>query len=104
VDLWLRAIVTDPERLREDDDALAARVAGEVGSIMEASAPPLETRIHRWDQALPVYEPGHFDRVAAAERALPDGIAIAGASYRGVGVPDCIASGRDAARRLVNRL
>jgi protoporphyrinogen/coproporphyrinogen III oxidase len=68
---------------------------------MWASAPPWEGRINRGDRALPVFGPGHLERVAAAEGALPDGIALAGASYRGVGVPDCIASGRDAARRVL---
>ena len=101
VDVWLRAIVTSPDRLREEDDALASQVAEEVGAVMRAEGPPIETRLHRWDEALPVYGPGHLDRVADATRALPPDIALAGASYGGVGVPDCIASGRAAARRLL---
>jgi protoporphyrinogen/coproporphyrinogen III oxidase len=101
-DAWLRAIVTSPEHLRADDDALVARVTDEVRTVMRATAPPAEVRLHRWDQALPVYAPGHLERVEFAERALPASIALAGASYRGLGVPDCITSGRAAARRVLD--
>jgi oxygen-dependent protoporphyrinogen oxidase len=48
---------------------------------------------------MPQYAVGHVDRVAQIEgklQALP-GIFLAGAAYRGVGIPDCIASGWAAA-------
>jgi protoporphyrinogen/coproporphyrinogen III oxidase len=101
-DVWLRPIVTSPEHLRADDEALVARVTREVGTVMRATSPPAETHLHRWDQALPIYAPRHLERVEQAERSLPASIALAGASYRGLGVPDCIASGRAAVRRLLD--
>ncbi len=54
----------------------------------------------RYDQAFPQYRVGHLIRVASIEKAVADlgGIAVAGAAYRGVGIPACIASGRTAAR------
>jgi oxygen-dependent protoporphyrinogen oxidase len=55
---------------------------------------------------MPMYRVGHLDRVAALERELSaeEGrIALAGAFYRGSGVPDCIRQGRDAARLLSTR-
>jgi len=103
-DVWLRAIVTAPDRLRADDATLIARVTDEVAAVMRATAPPAETRIHRWEQALPIYSPGHLELVDRAELALPAAISVAGASYRGLGVPDCIASGRAAARRVLDAL
>ena len=45
------------------------------------------------------YGVGHLDRLDRIERLrqqLP-GLALAGNAYRGIGVPDCIRSGRDAA-------
>jgi protoporphyrinogen/coproporphyrinogen III oxidase len=45
------------------------------------------------------YEPGHIARVADIERrvaAIP-GLAIAGNAYHGIGVPDCVRSGMEAA-------
>ena len=41
------------------------------------------------------------DRIAAVEAGLPPGIALAGAALRGVGVPACIRSGREAATRVL---
>jgi oxygen-dependent protoporphyrinogen oxidase len=103
-DIWLRAIVTSPAHLRDDDEMLGARIAREIGSVMRATADPTEIRIRWWDRALPIYGPGHLENVEAVERELPAGVAVAGASFRGLGVPDCIESGRAAARRLVEGL
>ena len=100
-EVWLRAMVTSPVALAADDGALQDTVAREVGGVMAASTEPLEIRLLRWDQALPVYAPGHLERVARVEAALPGEMAVAGASYRGLGVPDCIASGRAAATHLL---
>lgn len=63
----------------------------------------LDWRVTRWGGALPQYAVGHLDRVAAVRRALEavPGLVVAGAAYDGVGVPACIKSGRDAARRLL---
>jgi oxygen-dependent protoporphyrinogen oxidase len=72
----------------------ALRETGEhLGVALEASA----VRITRWHRAFPQYRPGHLDRVAAFERALPAGLALAGASYHGIGIPACIQSGQRAA-------
>lgn len=101
-DPWLRAVVTSPRALSMDDDTLAARMEREVREAVRARVPAGEVRLLRWPQALPLYAPGHVRRVAAAQRALPPGIALAGASYRGVGLPDCIRSGQEAARALVS--
>jgi oxygen-dependent protoporphyrinogen oxidase len=48
---------------------------------------------------MPQYTLGHLDRLAAIERRLGHhpGLALAGNAYRGVGLPDCIASGEAAA-------
>jgi oxygen-dependent protoporphyrinogen oxidase len=51
---------------------------------------------------MPQYELGHLERVARVEVALErhPGLAVAGAAYRGVGVPDCIRSGEEAAESV----
>ncbi len=60
--------------------------------------------VHR--DVSPVYRVGHLDRVTSIRRALADslpGVSIAGSSYDGVGIPDCIASGRRAAAEALER-
>jgi oxygen-dependent protoporphyrinogen oxidase len=103
-DVWIRAIVTDREHLEAPDESLRRRVAAEMNEMMQASASPQETRMQRWPDALPVYAPGHQKRVRAAVEHLPEMLELAGAAYRGFGIPDCIATGEEAARRLVERL
>ena len=59
-------------------------------------------QIRRCLRALPQYGPGHGARVAALRQRLErwPGLRLAGNAYQGVGVPDCIASGRTAAADL----
>ncbi len=101
--VWLRVVVTDPAALALSDEELQARVGQEVDAAMGTSRPPVDVRLRRWDQALPVFGLGHANRVAAARRSLPPNIALAGAYLEGLGVPDCIRTGQAAARRLVAR-
>jgi protoporphyrinogen/coproporphyrinogen III oxidase len=63
---------------------------------------PLFARIYKWKSAMAQYDVGHLDRLERIERLrqqLP-GVALAGNAYRGIGVPDCVRSGRDAAKQL----
>ncbi len=59
--------------------------------------------MRRRRQVLPIYEPGHQQKVTALRARLAswDGLALAGNAYDGTGVPDCVASGARAARELV---
>ncbi len=58
--------------------------------------------VARWPGAFPQYRVHHLLRTAGIEAAVArlGGIAVAGAAYRGVGIPACIASGRAAARAV----
>ena len=86
-----------------DDDDLVARLHGELSeAIGLRAAAPTSTHVARWPRSFPQYAVGHLDRVARIESALPPHIAVAGAAYRGVGIPACIASGKAAAERVKN--
>ena len=52
---------------------------------------------------MPQYEVGHLDRVNEIEKLVSElpGLALAGNSYRGAGIPDCIRSGEEAADAIV---
>ena len=90
-----------PATLALDDADLLALVRREVANVMATAGPPVWHRIDRWPDANPQYDVGHLDRVAAIDATLPPGILVAGSPYRGVGLPDCIAQGRSAARRAI---
>jgi oxygen-dependent protoporphyrinogen oxidase len=93
----LRAFLGGPrgEHLLEEDDEVLVRVAREeLADLMGLAGEPLMTAVHRHRQGTPQYEVGHQERIAAAEAALPAGLHLAGSAYHGIGIPDCIASGR----------
>ncbi len=86
--------------LHLSDEQLLRAAVDEVGQHLGFALQPLAHRISRWPGAFPQYRPHHSLHIAAAQRALPSGIALAGASYHGIGVPACIRSGQQAAEMM----
>jgi oxygen-dependent protoporphyrinogen oxidase len=98
----IRAFVGSAGReavLDQDDDALVDLVRAELRRALGITASPLLQRVFRWPRAMPQYTVGHLDRLAAVEQRLTayPGLYLAGNGYRGIGLPDCIASGEQAA-------
>jgi protoporphyrinogen/coproporphyrinogen III oxidase len=85
------------------DHQIVEIVRKELQQILGLRAEPLFARVYKWKSAMAQYGVGHLDRLERIERLrqqLP-GLALAGNGYRGIGVPDCVRSGRDAAKQLV---
>jgi oxygen-dependent protoporphyrinogen oxidase len=104
----LRAFVggaRNPAIVDADDATLVATARAELASLLRVSIEPVLTRVTRHRRAMPQYAVGHLDRVAAIEARLASlpGLALAGAAYRGVGIPDCVRSGEAAADAVVSR-
>lgn len=93
----------DERALALDDATLLRAIHSEVAAALDVRGEPTTARVVRWPRSFPQYAPGHAERMAAAAADLPAGIELAGATYQGVGIPACIASGRAAARRAVVR-
>ena len=94
------------EMMGLEDAALIAAAREEIASLLGVRAEPILAHVQRWPEQMPQYAVGHLDRVAQLERrsATLSGLALAGAAYRGVGVPDCIHSGEQAAEAILNYL
>jgi oxygen-dependent protoporphyrinogen oxidase len=92
-----------PELIDLPDDALRELVLRELGELLGVGGEPLLFQVRRWHNAMPQYHLGHVDRVARIEARVAElaGLELAGNAYRGVGVPDCIHSGEQAAERLL---
>lgn len=82
------------------DDQVVEATLAEVGRHLAVDLQPTQISITRWNGAFPQYRPHHHDRVGEVESRLPDSVALAGASYRGIGIPACIADGQRAASRI----
>ncbi len=89
----------DSAVLELSDEEILEVVQRELREIVKLDCRPMFSRVYRWREAMAQYEPGHLARVAEIEKrvvAIP-GLALAGNAYHGIGVPDCIRSGMQAA-------
>lgn len=88
------------------DEELIAAVHDELSGVMKIMRSPVAADVTRWMDAFPQYEPGHITRMLNVERAVAEvpGLAVAGAALRGLGIPACIRSGREAGEELIARL
>lgn len=88
------------------DGELEDLARGELKGTMGIVASPVLARVFRWPHAMPQYTLEHPARLEAIQKRVAglEGIFLAGASYRGVGIPDCIESGFRAARAAMEYL
>jgi oxygen-dependent protoporphyrinogen oxidase len=84
------------------DPEVIERVWGELGTMIGLTGDPVDAMVARWPLSFPQYRVHHLLRTTGIESAVArlGGVAVAGAAYRGVGIPACIASGRAAARAV----
>ena len=89
----------------QSDEQLIALAREEIRTIMDIDAQPMLASAYRWHKGNPQYEVGHEQRLLEIERALAGlpGLHLAGAAYRGAGIPDCIQSGIKAAESVLAR-
>ncbi len=88
----------EENRLQHDDTSLLAIAHRELSDLIGMPLPePTGSWVQRWGGGLPQYAPGHAGRVARLRAGLPEGVALAGAAFDGVGIPVCVASGERAA-------
>jgi protoporphyrinogen/coproporphyrinogen III oxidase len=84
------------------DVAVVDAARAELHSIMGIEAEPVFHNIARWPHSMAQYTVGHQQRVARIEdlvRAIP-GLYLAGNAYHGIGIPDCVRMGQEAATKI----
>src|SRR4030095_6746034 len=87
----------DPNIVDQSNSELVSRSLSALGPLLGITGEPLLSRVYRWERASAQHEVGHLHRVAIIDRALAryPGLFVTGSGFRGVGIPDCIADGRD---------
>lgn len=98
--------IDDTRWISMTDDQIIEAVHRDLREMVGATRPPIAAKVARWPQGLPQYNVGHLERVAKIREsaARVPGLQLAGAAYDGMGIPACITSGRDAARRVMEAL
>ena len=96
----------DERALALDDGELVASLHAELAEIVGLTAAPVTSRVDRWPNSFPQYEPGHEERVARIERALASrsGLFVAGAAYGGLGIAACVQSAESTAGQVMTHL
>jgi oxygen-dependent protoporphyrinogen oxidase len=92
----------DEAVLDETDESLVRMAREELRRILGLTAAPIFTSISRWPRSMAQYTVGHSARwkeIEARVAAIP-GLHVAGNGYTGIGIPDCIRMGRQAAARI----
>ena len=92
------------DAMKETDETLVEAACTELRSIMGLEARPVFHNIARWPNAMAQYVVGHEQRLQQIDALLATipGLHLAGNAYRGIGIPDCIKSGKDAATSIVS--
>ncbi|MGX6442333.1 protoporphyrinogen oxidase [Neobacillus sp. K501] len=86
------------------DDQIINIVLDDLNKTMDITMKPDFAVVSRWKESMPQYTVGHKQRLDTIrehiQTELP-GVFIAGASYGGVGVPDCIDQGEAAVKDVL---
>jgi protoporphyrinogen/coproporphyrinogen III oxidase len=93
----------DEPVLQLSDEEISGIVREELRQILGVTAEPFLTRVYKWKSSMAQYNVGHLERIDRIEilRKQMPGLALAGNAYRGIGIPDCIHSGEEAAAEVV---
>jgi oxygen-dependent protoporphyrinogen oxidase len=96
----------DESVLDMSDKEAVSLVRAELKNILGISAEPRFSRVYRWPKAMAQYTVGHQHRLETIQRQARQhsGLYLCGNAYEGIGIPDCIRSGRKAAEECLEQL
>jgi oxygen-dependent protoporphyrinogen oxidase len=103
----LRAFVggaLQPEMYALDEEQMIAAVREDLRALLGIERAPLFAHVEKWPRSMAQYHLGHLARVARIRehlRRFPT-LQLAGNAYGGAGLPDCIRSGDEAAKEMMN--
>jgi protoporphyrinogen/coproporphyrinogen III oxidase len=91
--------------LSESDDSLIAIARAELRTILGLTATPIFSGVYRWPRSMAQYVVGHGARLKEIEShaSAISGLHLAGNAYTGIGIPDCIRTGRQAASSIIRQ-
>lgn len=97
----------EPQMIDESEARVQELAEQELRDILGWTGSGLQwSATMRWPNAMPQYLVGHLDRIKRIDLALEahPTLALCGAGFRGVGIPQCVRSGNSAADRIAAAL
>ena len=92
----------NPEAALWDEEKIKAVLKEELAQIFGFDNHPTEIYIRRYPMSMPRFALGHKEDISGVMHRLSrhSGLALCGAAYFGVGIPDCVRSAELAARKI----
>lgn len=90
----------------ESDEFLVKKTLEEMSDVVAISGEPEFAIVSRWPDAMPQYPVGHQAWLHEVNKKLAQdlpNVLLVGASYDGVGLPDCVRQGKQAALTLLKK-
>lgn len=97
----------DQQSILLDDSALVEAVKSDIKKLLPIKAEPIFTEITRLNHSMPQYPVGHVQATKALFEQLQQklsGVIVTGAAFDGVGLPDCIRQGKQAALEVMKKM
>lgn len=97
----------DEAIVNQTDEEIIKVVLDDLNKTMDIDSSPELTMVTRWKDSMPQYTVGHKERIAELLQQMKNqlpGVFLAGSSYSGLGIPDCIDQGEEAVSNVVNFL
>ena len=103
---WVGRIPDDKAVLRcfsADPETTLEAVLADLKRLMGVAAEPQFVLHHQWPESMPQYTVGHTERIAELNARIAGipGLYLAGNAYHGIGIPDCVRSGKNAADGII---
>ncbi|WP_078548326.1 protoporphyrinogen oxidase [Litchfieldia alkalitelluris] len=97
----------DEAIVEQSDDEIIKVVLDDLSKTMDITEKPDFSIITRWKESMPQYAVGHLERLNKIRVSLKEelpGVFLAGGSYNGLGIPDCIDQGEAAVQKVLDYL
>jgi oxygen-dependent protoporphyrinogen oxidase len=108
VRLFYKSVHPAFESLKDLNEEDLLKVAlGDIRKSLRIDAKPVSSLVTNWSDQMPNYLISHLQSVESLEKKLENsysGITLAGCSYYGVGIPDCIENGEKTAKGIIEFL
>lgn len=90
----------------KSDSEMIKLVSMDFKELLGIQGKPLFTALQRHPESMVQYELGHLDLVSEIQKITPQnlGLYLAGSSYEGVGIPDCVKDAESTAEKIFKSL